>query len=140
VFGAVEYARAHGFEPHPDFEACVGHLGPWASPGAIRFGCDGKPRFIQGPYDDPGPIIRSLEGSVGQGNFDFMVGTAELTRRGDPGSAAALAQLDTSELPLVIEAARLAQDPDDETRFLFGLDALLYGFAQWQEPSRTAAK
>jgi hypothetical protein len=73
VFGAVEYARALGFEPHPDFEACAGHLGPWASPGAIRFGCDGKPRFIQGPYDDPGPIIRTLEGSVGQGNFDFMV-------------------------------------------------------------------
>ncbi|MGA8460610.1 MAG: TetR/AcrR family transcriptional regulator C-terminal domain-containing protein, partial [Streptosporangiaceae bacterium] len=67
-------------------------------------------------------------------------GTAELTRRGDPGSAAALAQLDASDLPLVIEAARLAQGPDDETRFLFGLDALLCGFARWQEPQHIAAK
>jgi AcrR family transcriptional regulator len=67
-------------------------------------------------------------------------GTAELTRRGDPGSAAALAQLDASDLPLVIEAARLDQGPDDETRFLFGLDTLLYGFARWQEPQHTAAK
>lgn len=73
VFGAVEYARALGFEPHPDFEACAGRLGPWAGPSAIRFGCDGKPLFIAGPYDDAGNVIRTLEGSVGQGNFDFMV-------------------------------------------------------------------
>jgi AcrR family transcriptional regulator len=67
-------------------------------------------------------------------------GTAEVTRRGDPGSAAALAQLDAGDLPLVTEAARLAQGSDDETRFLFGLDALIYGFARWQEPGRTANK
>ncbi len=67
-------------------------------------------------------------------------GTAELTRRGDPGSAAALAQLDASDLPLVTEAARLAQGSDDETRFLFGLEALLYGFARGQEPQHKAPK
>jgi AcrR family transcriptional regulator len=66
-------------------------------------------------------------------------GTAELSRRGDPGSATALAQLDVSDLPLVIEAARLTQDADDQSRFLFGLDALLYGFAQWQEPGKQTA-
>ena len=42
------------------------------------------------------------------------VGTAELSQRGDPGSAAALAQLDVSDLPLVIQAARLTQDADDQ--------------------------
>jgi AcrR family transcriptional regulator len=57
-------------------------------------------------------------------------GTPELSRRGGPGSAAALAQLGASDLPLVIEAARLAQDADDQSRFLFGVDALLYGFAR----------
>jgi AcrR family transcriptional regulator len=61
-------------------------------------------------------------------------GTAELNRRGDPGSAAALAQLDVSDLPLVIEAARITQGNDDEGRFLFGVDALLYGFARQHEP------
>ena len=61
-------------------------------------------------------------------------GTAELSQRGGPGSAAALAQLDVSDLPRVIEAPRLTQDADDESRFLFGLDALLCGFAQRQEP------
>src|ERR1700729_4170712 len=60
-------------------------------------------------------------------------GTAELSRRGDPGSATALAQLDASDLPLVIETARLTQEADDESRFLFGLDALLCGFARRQE-------
>ena len=61
------------------------------------------------------------------------VSTAELSRRGDPGSAAALAQLEASDLPLVIETARLTQWADDESRFLFGLDALLFGFARGQE-------
>ena len=61
------------------------------------------------------------------------VGTAELNRRGSPGSAAALAQLDISDLLLVTEAARHSQGVDGEARFQFGLDALLYGFARWQE-------
>ena len=62
------------------------------------------------------------------------VGTAELSRRGGPGSAAALAQLDASDLPLVTEAARLSEGVDDEARFQFAVDALLRGFAQWLEP------
>jgi AcrR family transcriptional regulator len=63
------------------------------------------------------------------------VGTAELNRRGDPGSAAALAQLDVSDLPLIVEAARLVVDADDdESRFHFGVDALLRGFAQGLAP------
>ena len=66
-------------------------------------------------------------------------GTAELSRRGGPGSAAALARLDVSHLPLVIEAARRTQDADDQGRFLLGLDALLYGFARWQEPGQQTA-
>jgi hypothetical protein len=66
-------------------------------------------------------------------------GTAELSRQGGPGSAAALAQLDVSDLPLVVEVARLARDADDQSRFLFSLDALLSGFARWLEPGQQAA-
>ena len=58
-------------------------------------------------------------------------GPPELSRRGGPRSSAALAQLDAGDLPLIIEAARLARDADDQSRFLFGLDALLYGFGRW---------
>jgi len=43
---------------------------------AIRFGCDGKPSFTQGSYDDPGRVLRTLEESVGSGNFHFTVSTA----------------------------------------------------------------
>lgn len=73
VFGALDYARRLGFEPHPDFEACRGHLGSWSGPSAIAFGFRGKPFFAQGPHDDPGRIIRTLERSVGRGNFDFVM-------------------------------------------------------------------
>ena len=73
VLGSVEYARGLGFDPHPDFTAAEGHLGSWAGPGVITFGKDGKPLYISGPYDDPRPVIRTLERTVGRGNFEFLV-------------------------------------------------------------------
>ena len=73
VFGAVAYARELGFEPHPDFAAAAGHLEPWAGPSAISFGRDGKPFFMQGPHDDAASVMKTLERSVGQGNFDVML-------------------------------------------------------------------
>ena len=73
VLGAVEYAHTLGFAPHSDFEAARGLLGVWEGPGAIRFGCDGKPTFNPGPYDDPAYVLRTLEESVGAENFHFTV-------------------------------------------------------------------
>jgi hypothetical protein len=73
VFGSVEYARGLGFDPHPDFAAAEGHLGSWTGPSTITFGRDGRPVYVSGPYDDPRPIVRTLEHAVGQGNFDFLV-------------------------------------------------------------------
>ena len=43
-----------------------------AGPGTITFGKDGKPLYISGPYDDPRPVIRTLERTVGRGNFEFL--------------------------------------------------------------------
>jgi hypothetical protein len=79
VFGAVEYARGLGFEPAPGFPAAAALLGPWAGPSDIEFGLNGKPFFSQGPYDDPDAIVKTLERSVGWGNFDYLViaGTLE---------------------------------------------------------------
>jgi len=74
VFGAVEYARELGFEPSGEFSECVGHLGLWIGPSAIRFGRSGRPVFVAGPYDDPIRIMQTLERSVGKGNFDYVVG------------------------------------------------------------------
>jgi hypothetical protein len=78
VWGAVDYARELGFEPHPDFAATADHLGRWDESSAITFGRDGRPFFVQGPHDHPRTVIRTLTGSVGEGNFDVfapMVGT-----------------------------------------------------------------
>jgi hypothetical protein len=72
VHGAVEYARSLGFEPHPDFAACVGHLGRWEGPSVIGFGYMGKPLFIQGPSDDAGHIMKTLEEKVGRGGFHII--------------------------------------------------------------------
>jgi hypothetical protein len=73
VWGAVAYARHLGFEPHPDFERTAGHLGPWAPTGAVRFGREGKPYFVAGARDDATRILRTLERSIGVGNFHYLV-------------------------------------------------------------------
>ncbi len=74
VYGAVDYARSLGFEPHKDFNTKAQvHLG--LRPETllpIEFGKDGQPFFISGPYDDVDQVIKTLEASVGAGNFHYM--------------------------------------------------------------------
>lgn len=74
VFGAVDYAASLGFEPHRDFLRSRLHLGP--RPDSlldIDFGRNGKPFFIQGPYDKTEHVLKCLQDSVGDGNFDYLV-------------------------------------------------------------------
>jgi len=71
VFGAVDYARSLGFDPHRDFYLTAPHLGTWQPPSRIGFGRDGKPYFQQGPYDNPTRVMRTLDRSVGPGNYHF---------------------------------------------------------------------
>jgi hypothetical protein len=80
VFGAVDYARGMGFEPHPDFARGAPLLGDWpAGSSDVSFGMDGKPMYISGPHDDAYGIIARLRAGVGDGNFDFMVGSGPRT-------------------------------------------------------------
>lgn len=72
VFGAVDYARSLGFEPHPDFAVSAGHLGTWEERSAITFGQDGMPLYISGPHDNPRAVLRTLGETVGEGNFHFL--------------------------------------------------------------------
>lgn len=75
IYGAVEYARKYGFEPHRDFAKASLVLDP---PGThpprhdLGFGQDGKPLFIAGPYDNAQAIIRQLQRTAGEGNFDYI--------------------------------------------------------------------
>jgi hypothetical protein len=72
VYGAVAYAGRLGFQPHPDFAAAADHLGPAPATTPIGFGRDGRPFYVDGPNDNPHEVIRTLESSVGPGNFDYV--------------------------------------------------------------------
>jgi hypothetical protein len=72
VHGAVAYARALGFEPHADFAAAAPYLGTPPAPTPIRFGREGKPLYVSGPYDDPRAVVQTLEATVGAGNYDYF--------------------------------------------------------------------
>lgn len=72
VFGAVDYARGLGFDPHPDFPKCQAHLGDWNASSDITFGRDGMPLYIEGPHDDTFRIMRTLRKTVGDGNFHYL--------------------------------------------------------------------
>ena len=60
VYGAIQYARELGFEPHPDFGRAAGYLGTWDGECELTFGRDGKPMYISGPYDDGEQVVRKL--------------------------------------------------------------------------------
>lgn len=73
IFGAVDYAAKCGFKPHADFEQSKAHLGTPTEPLLkIEFGCNGKPLYVSGPYDNSAWILRTLQQHVGEGNFDFI--------------------------------------------------------------------
>ena len=39
----------------------------------IPLGKDGKPLFVNGPYDNVDRIIRILDRNVGQGNYEVLI-------------------------------------------------------------------
>ena len=73
VLGAVAFARRLGFEPPDDYPPCVGHLGTFEGEPAIVFGRHGTPFYVQGPYDDPRRVLRTLDQAVGPGGYRFLL-------------------------------------------------------------------
>ncbi|BDA76181.1 hypothetical protein CAL7716_103470 (plasmid) [Calothrix sp. PCC 7716] len=73
VYSALEYADKLGFQPHRDFAESRSHLGDWNEKIRIICGRQGKPCYVDGPYDDPMKILATLRSSVGDGNFDYLV-------------------------------------------------------------------
>lgn len=81
VYGALEYARKYGFEPHPDFARLHADrvLDPpeaHAPTHKVQFGQDSKPLFVAGPYDDERKIkriLQTLERTAGEGNFNYVI-------------------------------------------------------------------
>ena len=66
-------------------------------------------------------------------------GIADLSRRGDPGIGGRLGAARRQRPAARYRGGAPRPEADDEGRFLFGLDALLYGFARWQEPGTQTA-
>jgi len=76
IYGSIDYARHYGFEPHPDFGKASLILDPVeAHPRKhkVKFGKDGKPFFVSGPYDNARAIVNQLMRTAGEGNFDYIV-------------------------------------------------------------------
>ncbi|MCP4422066.1 MAG: hypothetical protein GY805_36095 [Chloroflexi bacterium] len=74
---AVKYARSLGFRPNKDIRDAnlvLGDAYPENCDVKIPLGGpEGKPLFVNGPYDDVAKIMRVLERKVGVGNFNFVM-------------------------------------------------------------------
>jgi len=80
VYGGIEYAAQWGFRPHSDFMQSQYVLDPpdqHPRTGTVEFGREGKPFYVQGPYDDVDAILRQLTRTAGEGNFHFMIGIGD---------------------------------------------------------------
>ncbi|MGB9596685.1 MAG: hypothetical protein ACPL7B_10435 [Candidatus Poribacteria bacterium] len=76
IYGAIDYARDIGFEPHKDFKFSKYILEEpekFEKRSDIKFGKDGKPFFVAGPYDNVKKIIKTLESKLGSDNFNFLI-------------------------------------------------------------------
>lgn len=75
IYAAVDYADGLGFKTPEDFYLAEYVLDPDLIDDGIddiEMGRDGRPFFIQGPYDDANRIIRTLDKSVGPDGYVFI--------------------------------------------------------------------
>lgn len=72
IYGSIEYAKSLGLQPHRDFEETKEHLGKPNDLIELSFGRNGKPCYVQGPYDDTPRILKALNSNVGEGNYDYL--------------------------------------------------------------------
>jgi hypothetical protein len=79
ILAAVEFAQDYGFKPHKDFTSVTEYMLEEDNEDIelieIECGKNGKPLYVQGPYDDEAKankIMKQLERTAGVGNFDFV--------------------------------------------------------------------
>jgi hypothetical protein len=76
VLGAVEFAQANGFAPHPDFGATrllLQGIDPALCPEIFVYGKNGRPFYVNGPYDTPDRIKTILQ-KLEQVGGDYALG------------------------------------------------------------------
>jgi hypothetical protein len=81
IYGGIEYAARLGFKPQRDFrdsQYILELVNKYPRSGAVEFGKDGKPFFVNGPYDNVNKIMEQLTRAVGAGNFEYFLQTGPL--------------------------------------------------------------
>ena len=77
VYGGIAYAEDLGFKPEKDWATSQFILEEDTEDIElidIEFGKDGKPLFMSGPHDNVGKIKSRLDASVGEGNYNVIIG------------------------------------------------------------------
>lgn len=81
IMTGLDYAESLGFKPDPIFtqaQYLLGGANPLAEATPVPTGGpEGKPLFVNGPYDNVAKIMAQLQNSVGEGNFHYMIRTSE---------------------------------------------------------------
>lgn len=90
IYAGWEFAEGIGFAPHKDFTRVTQYFLEEDSDKIelleIECGRDGKPLYVQGPYDSPArakEIMNQLNKSKGQNGFDFELDTDSERDDGD---------------------------------------------------------
>jgi hypothetical protein len=86
---AIAYAQSLGSAPHANYaavEPLFADVAPDACDAQFQFGCEGRPRYIPGPFESPTQVRRRLESlhrRLGAGGFDFVEAVDALAEPGD---------------------------------------------------------
>ena len=81
--GLVDYAKELGFAPHPDYKNAneiFGSIDASVCPVKYTYGKDGKPFYMNGPYESLAEIqriINTLTEKCGVGGFETMITLGE---------------------------------------------------------------
>ncbi|NEW81358.1 MAG: hypothetical protein GZ094_03190 [Mariniphaga sp.] len=76
IYGAIDYASGLGIDTPKDFYLSEYVLDPDLVDDGIdeiEMGFNGKPCYIQGPYDNHRKIISALDASVGTDGYEYIV-------------------------------------------------------------------
>ena len=76
IYGAIAYAEDLGFKPEKDWALSQFILEEDTEDIElieVEFGKDGKPCFINGPFDNINSVLAKLNKSVGEGNYEFIM-------------------------------------------------------------------
>lgn len=76
IYGAIAYAEDLGFKPEKDWVLSQMILEEDTEDVElidVEFGKNGKPFFMNGPYDNIQKVVSMLDKSVGRGNYDTML-------------------------------------------------------------------